>query len=124
MLKSKKIALASIITIFLLGLVIGIGADRYVLLRLSHDRHRHGRNNLVQMFNKELNLTIEQQEKLKELLKELRENHDKIRQSNRPEYKRITKEFEDKFSRILDVSQKKKFNEINERFRKKRKKNE
>ncbi len=124
MLKSKKIALASIITIFLLGFVLGIVADRYVLFRFFHDGHRHGQNNLVQIFNKELNLTVEQQEKLKELLKELREKHGIIRKSVGPEYKRITKEFEDKFSQILDETQKKKFKEINEEFREKRKRNE
>ena len=121
MLKSKKVALASVITIFLLGLILGIVADRYLLLRYFHSGHKRGQIDLVQMFKKELNLTVEQQEKLKELLAELREEHEKIRKSTKPDYKRINREFREKFSKVLDEEQKKKFNELNERFDKRRK---
>ncbi|MBN2410451.1 hypothetical protein JXQ31_02090 [candidate division KSB1 bacterium] len=124
MLKSKRIALASIIIIFLSGLVLGIISDRYILCLLPHDDHRRGGKSLVTIFTEELKLTAEQQEKLKELLKELRENHDKIRKSVEPEYRRLRKQFDDDFSQILDEIQKKKFIEFNNRIREKRKRNE
>ena len=123
MLKTKKVALASIITIFLLGMVLGILADRYIILRYFKNGHRRGQMNLVQMFNKELNLNVEQQAKLKELLAELREKHENIRKSSRPEYKKITQEFREKFSQVLNDEQRKKFNEINEKFDKRRERN-
>ena len=124
MLKSKKIAIVSFLTVFLFGLFCGITADRLLLCKIKHKRPKGGDSHLVQKFSTELNLTPSQKEELIRLLKNVRDKHAQIRNSNQPKYESIRIEFQQEFAKILNSDQQLLFEKSNQRFDAKREKKE
>ncbi len=116
MLHSKRMALASLITIFLLGIVLGIAGERYVFRHWKQTRHPRGNDFMIKDFTQKLNLTAEQQAQLKALLKEIREKYEQVRNSMDPEFERISLEFREKFAQTLNEQQKTIFEQMNKEF--------
>jgi len=116
MLKSKRMALASLVIIFLLGIILGVAGERYIFRHWHPQRHGRGDDFMIKDFTQKLNLTVDQQQQLKVLLGEIREKYEQARASMKPEFEKISQEFRDKFAQILDEKQKPIFDQMNKEF--------
>ena len=121
MIKSKKLALASFLTVFLIGLVLGIILERLVLDNSHSKRRRHDPGDFIfKKFTERLSLEEEQKVELKALLADIKEKHRGLRKENRTHYKAFQEEFNADFRKILTEQQIVLFDELLKEFEKKR----
>lgn len=113
MLSSKKFALLSIITTFLVGVALGVVVERFVFdTHHKYDKRDDPNEHIMQKFTTELSLTPAQQDTLAMLLDDIKEKHRALRKERHKEYERIRKEFEQEFSSILDERQAARYEEM------------
>ena len=118
---SKRVAILSLVSILILGFALGLLTEHFVLHSGKfHKQPKKSREErLITILTKELELTEEQQQHLKALLQELKEKHDKINKSIRPDHQRVRQEFNEAFSKILTPEQVEKFDAFNKRLQEK-----
>ena len=124
---SKRVAILSLISIFILGFALGLLTEHFVLHRgKEHEPPKQSRESrYISALTEELELTEEQQQQLQMLLEELKEKHDKINKSTKPDHRKVREEFNAAFIKILTPEQAKKFEAFNKRLKEKyRKKKE
>jgi Spy/CpxP family protein refolding chaperone len=112
---SKSQAIISLTGIFLLGIALGFVLDSFVL---HHDDQKPKPPNLVEIFTKELELTLEQKTKLEELLNNLKKDHEAIRSETHTRFGSVRDEFDRQFMQILTPAQQEKFKKMKEEFEK------
>ncbi|MBD3377417.1 periplasmic heavy metal sensor [candidate division KSB1 bacterium] len=118
---SKRIAITLLVATFLLGLLLGNLTHDWI--SPDHKRHRKhpSTEETIAMFTKELQLSQAQQEKLELLLTELQDSLNALRRQRISDYIKARTKFETKFSEYLSEEQRKKFDEFNEKFKKRKK---
>jgi len=121
---SKKNAILSLISIFLIGVVVGMVLQHMVLEdRPQPRKHRPPNDFFFEVFTKELSLSITQQESLKTMLADLGKEYERVRIEQFEQHMRIRKSFENEFKKILDDNQKQKYDKMIEDFDNKMKNN-
>ena len=115
--KSKKLAVISLIAVFLLGLALGFASNRIFSPCKGKDRrsHRDHTTRLMVKLKSELDLTEEQNAQLRKHLDELKEKVAQIRKESRPQYERVNEEFKKEFLKTLTEEQKEKFSQMDNR---------
>jgi Spy/CpxP family protein refolding chaperone len=121
---SKRVAILSLVSILILGFALGLLTEHFVLHsgKIHRPPKKSRDERLITTLTKELELTEEQQQQLKTLLQELKEKHDTINRSTRPEHQRVRQEFNEAFSKILTPEQAEKYEAFNKRLQEKYKK--
>lgn len=126
MMASKKMAVLSLLTFFLLGTGFGLLLDRSVLrpgppkFKDKGGPHHKG-DFLFDMFTQELGLTTTQQDSLRVMLAELRNEFEIAGKQYFERAEEIRKQFGRNFEQILDDKQKEKYREMVAKFEKDRK---
>ena len=121
MIRSKKLALVSFLTIFLAGLVLGVVLERLVIDKCQAKRQPSDPGEfLFQKFTTELSLDETQKLELRKLLADIKEKHRHIRKENRTQYKIIQEEFNTDFRKILSEEQLILFDQLVQEFEEKR----
>jgi hypothetical protein len=107
---SKRAAVLSLSIVLILGILIGIVLDRYLLMDIFRPPFvgRHHAD-FVGHVTKELQLNEQQQAQLKVLLEEVKKSHEELREKIGPSSKKVREEFHDKFKKILTEEQQTKF---------------
>lgn len=114
---TKKNAILSLISIFLIGMVVGMILQRTVLEdRHQPRKHKPPSDFFFQVFTKELSLSTTQQDSLKILLANLGKEYERVRIEQFEQHMQIRKNFENEFKKILDDDQKQKYNKMIEDF--------
>ena len=119
MIKSKKMAMISLIAVFITGLFCGILAERLLLSKYCNVNDRHKRPSLVQIFKKELDLTQDQETQLKSMLEDIKQKHHQAREEQKVIFDSLRVNFDDQFKEILDSNQKEKFSKLQEEWKQK-----
>ncbi len=119
--KTKAVFL--FITIFIVGLVVGIALEKKVLDKKDH-RHKNRNPNsyLFEKFTSELSLTTTQQDTLKMLLDEIKEKKRILDEKRRQELDKSRLEFESDFRKILNAEQAQRYDEMRREFEEKMRK--
>ena len=121
MASSKKIAILSLITVFIIGLAAGVALDRLVFDKKRHDHRKRDPNEyFFEKFTRELSLTKAQQDTLQILLDDIKEKHNALSKKRRKEYEKIRQEFETDFRKILTPEQVSRYNEMIREFEERR----
>jgi Spy/CpxP family protein refolding chaperone len=118
---SKRIAITLLVATFLLGLLFGYLMNGWLNPGHKHDRKHPTTEETIALFTKELQLTQDQQEKLRGLLEELQNSLNALRRQRISDYIKARTEFETNFSEHLSDEQKKKFKEFNKKYKKRKK---
>ena len=106
MTRSKKLAIASFLTIFLVGIVLGLVLERFVLENCPAKQPKGDPSDFIyKKFTERLSLDEEQKSELKRLLAEIKEQHRQIRKQDHKKYKTIQQEFDAAFRTILTEEQ-------------------
>jgi Spy/CpxP family protein refolding chaperone len=122
MISYKKTAVLSLITIFLLGTAFGIFLNHVVLGKFSpHPKHGSPSDFLFEKFTRDLSLTSPQQDTLRTMLNELREQNKSLGQAQHQQNEQIRLKFNEKFEQILTEEQKTKYREMVAGFERERK---
>jgi hypothetical protein len=125
MASSKKIAILSLITVFIVGLAAGVALDRFVFDKKRPEHRRRDPNEfLFEKFTRELSLTKAQQDTLQMLLDDIKEKHKVLSKKRHEEYDKIRQEFEIEFRKILTSEQLNRYNEMIRQFEERRKRKE
>ena len=116
MIPSKKIAIFSFITVFIVGIAVGVVFDNLVIDK-KPDRRRHNPNDfLFDKFTTELSLSQTQQDTLQVLLDQIKEKNKKLGDKRHQEFKKIRKEFDSEFRKILSSEQMSRYDEMVREF--------
>jgi Spy/CpxP family protein refolding chaperone len=117
-------AITGIVLIFALGVLTGIlGTDMYYKCRIERFREAGPsarKELLVKKLTRRLDLTPQQQEKIAEIFVEMREDLSALRAKHRPELDAIRARSHARIKAILNADQQKKFDEMIERFKQRR----
>ena len=123
--KSKAVLLA--LAIFLLGMVCGAVADRWAISKRYRpfagrwqDRGRTSgdqKDRMLARYQKELDLTEEQQEKLARILEESRQSMGGIRRSIRDRLDTVARDTRTSIRELLTPEQQEEFDKMSEKFR-------
>ncbi len=117
---SKRIAITMLVATFFLGLLFGNISHDWLSPDHKHHRKHPSTEETIALFTKELQLTQEQQEELGVLLEELQDSLNALRRQRISDYIKARTKFETKFSEHLSEEQKIKFDEFNEKFKKRK----
>jgi len=122
MMSSKRMALFSLIAVFIFGLVVGIAVDRFVFQQRPDHRKKNKdiEQHIFEHFTKELNLNSEQQDQLKKILDETKARHREIEKTERQEFRKLREDFDRKLIEILNKNQVEKFRELQREWKEKR----
>ncbi len=122
MMSSKRMALFSLIAVFIFGVVIGIAVDRFMFIRKPDypQKPKDISQHLFEHFTEKLDLNTEQQDQLKKLLDEIRSRHREIEKSERQKYRQLRESFDEKLIEILHEEQVEKFKELQKQYKEKR----
>ena len=126
--KSKDVLLA--LTIFVLGMVCGAVVDRWAI----SERYRpfasrwqargktsgDQKDRMLARYQKELDLTEEQQTRLAKILEESRRSMGKIRRSVRDRWDAVARDTRSSIRELLTPEQQEKFDKMSEKFRRRR----
>jgi len=117
-------AITGIVLIFALGALTGVlGADMYYKYRIERFREAGPsvrRELLMKKLTRRLDLTPQQQEKVAEIFAEMREDLSALRTKHRPEIEEIRARSHTRIKAVLDADQQKKFDEMIEQFKQRR----
>jgi Spy/CpxP family protein refolding chaperone len=122
MISSKKTAVLILATVFLMGTAFGIFLNHAVLKKLPL-RPKHGSPGdfVFEKFTRDLSLTSVQQDSLKAMLDELKEQFKEAGQAHFQHMEEIRLSFNEKFEQILTEEQKSKYREMVAGFERERK---
>ena len=124
MIPLSKNAVISLLTVFILGLAIGILVDRFVFVKAPKPpKHRDPGQFLFEKFSNELDLTEEQKVQLKRLLDEIKIKYETLHKTRREQYQKISDEFDTEFKKYLTPEQIVKFDAMVKEMKEQRKKN-
>lgn len=115
---SKRTAIASLCMVLLVGFLLGVIIDRYLLD--DHNRppfERRRSHDFFARLSVDLQLNDLQKEQLRILLEATKAKHDSLRKTTGPQFRRIQEEFQQEFKKALDPDQRKKFEKITKRDR-------
>ncbi len=115
---SKRTAIASLCMVLLVGILLGVVIDRYLLD--DHNRPPFERRRPHDFFGRlsvDLQLNDVQKEQLRILLEATKAKHDSLRKTTGPQFRRIQEEFQQEFKKVLDADQREKFEKITKRDR-------
>jgi len=110
---SKRAAIFSLGVVLVLGILLGMAIDRYVIgtsARPPFERKRP--HDFTRHLSKQLQLNDQQQAQLKVLLDGLRAKHDSLRKEATPQFRRIQEEFRQQFSSLLTPEQQETFKKM------------
>ncbi len=117
MMSSKNKAVLSFITIFIIGVAVGVLLENFVLDKKQHDRRRQDPNKILfEKFTRELSLSVTQQDTLQVLLDDVKEKHKVLGQKRHEDFERIRQEFDVEFRKILTNEQLTRYEEIIREF--------
>lgn len=117
MMSSKKTAILSLLTVFLLGAAVGIVVDRFLINKPPKPPRSGVRGDfLFEMFTKELELTATQQDTLRTILAQIREQFKAAGQLHFERTEEIRKQFGSDFEKILNDQQRAKYQEMVAKF--------
>ncbi len=122
MMSSKKTAVLSLLTFFLLGTAFGLLLDRS-FLRKGPPRHgpRHeGKDFFFEYFTQELQLDSSQQDSLRAMLADLRKSFEMAGKEHFERMEQLRIQFGKDFEKILNPEQQVKFREMTEKFERQR----
>jgi hypothetical protein len=123
MTSAKKIAILSFITVFIAGIAVGVVLQDLVFDKKREEHRRRDPNDfLFAKFTEELSLTATQQDSLRSMLDKIKEKHKNLNRKRFEDYEQIRLEFDEKFRKILDEKQIKRYNELTREFENRRKK--
>ncbi len=120
MLRSQKMAITSLVLIFLFGIFCGIASERFIFDKFKRHGGKH-KGQFEQKLTKRLELNNDQIANLKVLLKDVKRQHDEIRQADKPEFDSVRVDFDRKFNLILTKEQQDEFARMQTEWNQKRK---
>lgn len=118
-LKWKQILVAAFAG-FILGILVGAAHTHWRMQRFGE--RRWGSKSMVHHFSRRLNLNAEQEGKVSALLDEKREKMQALREKMRPQFEELRAKTKDDILEILTPEQQAKFEEMDARRAKRRKK--
>lgn len=122
MISSKKTAVLSLVTVFLMGAAFGIFLNHAVLKKLPpRPKDSSPGDFIFEKFTRDLSLTSVQQDSLKAMLNMLREQFKSAGQAHYQQFEQIRHKFNEEFEQILTEEQKSKYREMVADFEKERK---
>jgi uncharacterized membrane-anchored protein YjiN (DUF445 family) len=116
---TKKTAYLTLVAVLVFGFAAGMVIDHFIApKRYQGDWHgRRGADRAVTELTHELQLNEQQQQKLEELLEEVKAKHDSIQKENWPKFNNIKEYFDSEFSKILNEEQQARFRELEKKHR-------
>jgi hypothetical protein len=115
---SRNKAILSLGAIFLLGIIIGILIDSQVFNHSRRGQRDRGHPNLLEIFTKKLELSSQQQGKLKELLDNFKTKFQEVGTQTETQFRKVREEFNEQFMLILNGTQKEKYKKMVDEFEK------
>lgn len=117
MMSSKSKAVLSFVTVFIIGVAVGVLLENYVLDKKNRaPQHRDPNQMLFEKFTAELTLSSAQQDTLRSLLDDIKDKHRELGRKRHQEYDKIRSEFDAEFRKILTNDQLVKYEELVRQF--------
>ena len=119
---TKKTAYITLSAVLVFGLAAGMVVGHFITSEQNQgDWHgRRGGDRAVTELTQELQLNEQQQQKLGELLEQVKAKHDSIQKENWPKFRNIKEYFDSEFCKILNEEQQARFREMEKERRAKK----